>query len=139
MFSVRRRIGIAVLGLSTLVLSGCSSQDSAAETCQRMSQVQEQIAQFELAAEGSPEQRAATVEEFAGELADIGDSAGDAQLQTAAHTLADMYLTISQIATANPLHTPEEILWDMAATLDAEQILQADTTFTERCDYQGKQ
>ena len=74
-----------------LFLTACSPGETTAQTCERLTLLQDDIAQFENSPVGAPAQRVETVRGFVLELDRIHKSAGNGHLEFAAATIADMY------------------------------------------------
>lgn len=127
-----RALPIPVI-FGVLLLTACSPGESTVEICQRLTVVQEDVAQFESSPTGDPAQRLETVRGFTRELNNIRADAGDPELELASDTLANLYGTIAHVAESNPLLTSAELLAEVGELLDVDRINEANAVYLRVC------
>ena len=116
-----------------LLLTACSPIETTAQTCERMTLLQDDIAQFETTPTGDPAERVDTVREFAVELDRIQAATGHGQLAFSAATLADMYWTIADVAASHPQLSSWELMHRVESQIKVEHINKANETYLHVC------
>jgi hypothetical protein len=124
---------IPLMAFGLLLLTSCGSQDTTAQTCHRLIALQEEIAVFETFPTGDPTQRVETVRGFAHELDRIRIAASNAQLESTAETLAEMYRSLAEVAAAQPHLSAVELITEVEPHLEIDRINTANANYIQIC------
>jgi len=124
---------IPLLAFGLLMLTSCGPQDTTVQTCHRLTALQEEIAVFETFPTGDPTQRVEAVRGFAHELDRIRTAASNAQLESTAETLAEMYRSIAEVAATHPHLGAVELITEVEPHLEVDRINTANANYLQIC------
>ena len=114
-------------------LTACGPSDSTDQTCQRLDDLQQELAKFEQDPPEDADQRWIAAESIAAEFDNIRDSTQNPELAEAADAFSEFYWAALQVHSDNLLLAPDQILYEVAEQIGVQRFNSANMTYDRVC------